>query len=152
MSIPVCTASSRRRVTCVIGSTTIDLVFINRRVRCSGIVTIHHDIRYLGAVIIFSTSISLHKRGGMCAFSRFVTLNGGSSVHGRIGHHVSTTHRSSLTVVVCASNAANGSGNIVLLRSSLVRTVHVRSVHLAGVGHGSASVTFLPVSRIFRHT
>lgn len=153
ISVPVCTAGSPKRVRCVVGSTRVRALFINRRLRCGGTFGIRGRSRCLGHLIIFSPTIGLGPRSGASVcFSSFLQLNSGTRTRAAMGVHAGRTIPRSLTAVVCASKAAKRSGNIVLRRSGCLRTVHVRSVHLPVIASGSLSVYFLPLARVFRGT
>ncbi len=154
IAIPFCTADSRDRVTCVIGSTIVHCVFINRRCRCSA--TFHSLPRYpdLRHLVLFSSGVIGGPRSGLSVcFSRFLRVNisGVRSFSSRVTHHSSRRALSSLTGVLCASNAANIDGNIVLARLVCHRTLITRGGTVI-LARGSIILGFLPLARIFRQT
>lgn len=153
IAIPLCTADSPTRTRCVVGSTRVHFLFINRRFRCSTTFDVFNFYPSLRRVVVFSHSIigSPHSISSVC-FSRFLRVNRKLPRGRIIRRQASHTSRSSLTGVLCASNAANRPGNMVLRRSYFLRTFQVRSVHLISVASRSISVGFLPLARIFRGT
>lgn len=153
IAVPLCTADSPTRTRCVVGSTRVHCLFMNRRFRCSTTFDIFKFYRSLRRLVVFSHTIigSPHSVASVC-FSRFVTVSRRLRRGTVMRRHATTTSSSSLTGVLCASNAANRPGNIVLRRFGCERTFHVRSVQLPFVASRSISVGFLPLARMFRGT
>lgn len=153
MAVPLCTADSPTRTRCVVGSTRVHFLFMNRRFRCSTTFDIFNFYPSLMRLVVFSPTMigSPHSVDSVCC-SRFLTGKGSLPRGRMIRRHATHTDTRSLTGVLCASNAANRPGKIVLRRSYCLRTFHVRSVHLMSVASGSISVGFLPLARIFRGT
>lgn len=150
--MPFCTGDDRRRVRCVVGSTRVHFLFMNRRRRCSGtrhVFTLYPSLRH---VVVFSSDIHVDARSPttLC-FGSFLGLNRGLPHRARIRRLCGRTGVSSLTSVLCADKAANSDGNMVLACDRCTTTLGTGGRYIP-IASGSQIVSFLPFARVFRHT